>query len=356
MYKVTGPKSHNGTDWQYIQIPVRRPSRKLDSNVRFIFDGIRGQSFFSDIAVDDVRLRPEKCVLMIPKDRKKPKVQKLASPTSSPIVTPKPTSKPEPAYMPEYYSNTKPVSKTSLLRAQIKKRGSPMYCKPSNEKYFSNIQICCQGRIYLKTQGDKCCGMNPIFSYKQSCCDGQIYDNNWHTCCGGKMLDRNEYACCGDTAYLRSSDKKCCIYDNYQTSLYDQKLGSRCCPSANKVYNSTAETCCGNQVNSKFNKSYKCCGPTGNQGKPYLDMVMRCCIAPPSLSDNHYLYAHWNAGSLPAVGDKSERYELINKFNYNCCEGFVYSQKNEQCVGGKISKMDKSKIGKGPPAWLTSMG
>ena len=84
---------------------------------------------------------------MIPKDRKKPKVQKLTSPTSSPIVTPKPTPKPEPAYMPEYYSTTKPVSKTSLLRAQIKKRGSPMYCKPSNEKYFSNIQICCEGTL-----------------------------------------------------------------------------------------------------------------------------------------------------------------------------------------------------------------
>ena len=314
VYKVTGPKSVDANDWIYAQMPIRRPKREVDRLVEFIFDGVRGQSFFSDIAIDDVKLEATKCALEVPRSNNRLKNQALTTKPSPQTTAPPPPSL---GFLPKAYKED-----------EIFNPGKSQQCNPGNEKYYSafkngkkwseeplkshnlalfrflpfsgsfyrailklfilnamypSVQICCRGHVYRKTRGDSCCGTQPYFYEKQGCCMGEIFDKKYATCCNGEVHLDADYDCCGSDKFYKDEGKDCCKVKGglalYQTDVQG------CCETAGRVFNRTMENCCGSMVQMKFNKNDKCCGDV----KPYMDLVVDCCEAPVSLEDTHYV-------------------------------------------------------------------
>ena len=161
VYKVTGQKSLSGKHWLYAQIPIKRPRKDPGRLIKFIFDGVRGQSFYSDVAIDDVKLEARKCDLVIPKDAPGLKDMDRIHTTTT-TTTPRPSTTTEfvkEVYLPKAYQQTK----TQVI-------GTRKTCPISQEVYMSSEQICCRGYVYSKEQGDACCGDKPMVSSKQGCC------------------------------------------------------------------------------------------------------------------------------------------------------------------------------------------
>ena len=376
VFKVTGPKSIDGTDWKYAQMPVKRPNLKVDRLVQFYFDGVRGQSFYSDIAIDDVRFEPKKCEPILSKDSKDLRTTKPYTTTTTTTLATTTTTTPEPLshegiYLPKKYKTYK--------APEVHEK----YCNPGNEKYLpilpagettgkqnadttkpvNNGQICCSGNIISGFRGDKCCGGKPIKSTKQLCCKINDIDTillkKDFICCNGQKYSSKIFGCCNDQVYKlndpESQEKiSCCHFKNKRQVKYDTSKNQGCCEQANKIYNSTESFCCGNTIVMKFNKSNKCCGPKDSTGKLYMELVNECCVAP-EIDEGHYLWHHYNNRKMKLFG--SDKYQLYRKFSEGCCAGILYNRVEEDCIDDVVSlKKRSSGVQKGPPAWLLSMG
>ena len=350
VFKVTGPKSIDGADWKYAQMPIKRPNIVVDRLVNFIFDGVRGQSFYSDIAIDDVMFEPRKCTAILAADLKElqttPVYTQTTTTTLASTTTEALPQKPL-QYLPKAYSNYIPATV------------HPKYCNPGNEMYLPDQQICCQGHVMTNLRGDKCCGQAPIYSKKQLCCqidnEPTILLRKDFICCNGQKYSAKIFGCCKNQVYrLDESSMSCCKYDNKQQEKYDPAHFG-CCEKANRIFNKTESYCCGTNVEFKFNKSNKCCGEKNSSGKMYMNLANECCVGP-DMDESHYLWEHYNDRKFDLSG--TNKYQLYRKFSQGCCEGILYNLVEEQCVDKIVSKQDKKSggVSKGPPAWLTAFG
>lgn len=353
IFKVTGTKSVDGKDWKYAQMPIKRPYRDPNRLVHIIFDGVRGQSFYSDIAIDDVVLEPRECKSVIQKEnrdlRTTPAYTATTTTTESWLFTT--TTQPPPkvkSYLPQAYLKNK--------NKQIESR----YCNPGSEYYELHDQICCEGYVISKNRGNKCCGTKPIYSKKQTCCqiDDQptILLNSEFICCNNQKYDSKIYGCCNNQAYKLDDENEksqaCCKFKNGQQVKYDVNQQG-CCSKANRLFNSTLEWCCGSYIGLKTNKNTKCCGAFGETGTYYMTLASDCCEAPVFTKD-HYLFDHYNAGHLSLEGPN--KYQVFRKFGSGCCDGIVYSKMSEVCEAGQVSrKQATGKTLSGPPAWLLDL-
>lgn len=214
--------------------------------------------------------------------------------------------------------------------SDLRRRRWQGFCKSSpnrNRRY-----LCCDGTIWRKTWGQKCCGKSPYSPFRQICCNKRlhprIYGRNtkccgyltYHRvirgCCGGRVYDPSTRECCkprgrivvkgtcrlkrcGSTLYIHSTQiccangfRKAVYYKSYGkntaccgTVLYNKQV--RCCDHAKIIrplsycahllcgkqhFSPASQICCGGRVTYPRQQFSACCGV-----KLYNKLSQHCC-------------------------------------------------------------------------------
>ena len=140
VFKASGSNSENGYDWKYHHQTIKRPTDwdpSLSAGphmVRLFIQGVRGLSYQSDIAIDDIALVPGPC------PEEKP-VMSTASTTTATTTTAKPKSTTKP-FNPMMTREYNPFYKPTLETCEISVVGG----NTVSDRYYTQTHICCGGK------------------------------------------------------------------------------------------------------------------------------------------------------------------------------------------------------------------
>ncbi|XP_039249188.2 uncharacterized protein LOC120326893 [Styela clava] len=174
--KLAGQLSKDGNEWKESTTTLRSTTiQKHYRPVVFEFRGIRGTSYKSDIAIDDILLLPGKC-----------EARKLSRTATT---------------MTMRGIMTTPAPLTTTTESW--KASDPDYIKCGDD--YANIkkQLCCNNvKRPRLNRGTRCCGE-------------RTYHNIMEVCCGGVGRSINDYGCCRGRISYKKREKGCC--NNYST-------------------------------------------------------------------------------------------------------------------------------------------
>ena len=140
VFKASGSSSKSGYDWKYHHQTIKRPTDwdpTLSDGphmVRLFIQGVRGLSYQSDIAIDDIAMLPGPC----PEEKPIMTTPAPAS-TTTKATTVKTTTKPFNSMMTREYN---PFYKPTLKSCEVEVYGG----NTVTDRYYTQTHICCGGK------------------------------------------------------------------------------------------------------------------------------------------------------------------------------------------------------------------
>jgi len=259
VFKASGSVSKTGQDWLFMQQTIKRPSDWSPSEgpgphyVNIIVKGVRGLSYQSDIALDDLKFVPGPC------PDKPPVVRTTPAPTTASSTAAKTTKAPTTKFNPMNTREYQPFYTPKLENCDV----ITMSGAQVTERYYVQTHVCCGGKISSRMAGGKCCEGKQYFNRKQACCAGQVINKLKYSCCNDEITELAPgNFCCGDKTYPSADKtKRCCGGTTIFSPVEDG-----CC--GNQVFSRVTHYCCGDEVLSKSDPNTQCCGE-GVRGQSY---------------------------------------------------------------------------------------
>ena len=247
-----------------------------------------GNSYRSEVAFDDILLRPRTCqkipsapplpehpndkIRRFQAEENKKNWKPLGTTTKkTPFTTPSPVK----VLVPKF-ARLHPKTRLNIDSWCWNNHSNNLNMEGRNSKKY----ICCAGIQYTRNAGNACCGSTPYFVRKQVCCRNMvIYNKRKFSCCGGQAIHKSSFQCCMSMPIPRiPGGLRCCNHHdrNHLMTNYNPFKGEKCCKDRfnfGRIAKKT-EKCCGMKVVS--GEFEKCCGQ-GLAAKVYDPRYEDCC-------------------------------------------------------------------------------
>ncbi|XP_018666901.2 uncharacterized protein LOC100186219 [Ciona intestinalis] len=173
---AAGSQSRNDTDWIEKSVTIRSPtSFGYTKPVYFEFRAVRGYSYKSDIAVDDISLSVGEC--------------------QSTWVAPAGTT--------TLFRHTITATPgTTTTRSWMESH--PDYERCGSQYYNKQNQKCCRGLIRNGGRDTSCCGTNVYRPQHQVCCGDTVIWPRMQGCCRSVPYISMFSGCCNEVVYSRN--------------------------------------------------------------------------------------------------------------------------------------------------------
>ncbi|CAG5111036.1 Oidioi.mRNA.OKI2018_I69.chr2.g5372.t1.cds [Oikopleura dioica] len=249
-------KSVNNEHWIEVRLETELPETWRWGKMQLFLTVTRGFSFASEVAFDDISLKPGKC----PKNEKK----EQPPPTARTYLSPTPTNQPAKIevvreYNPFFTLNTRKCSISSWDGKKMIR---------TEETYSVQFHLCCGNKLVSRSAGDKCCEGAPYYSRKQVCCGGKVFEKqNGYSCCSEKYVNDGR-VCCGGSELKEPAKEGCCSGSSFsrdEAFCIENRVVQKAEVDENRL-------CGNNDFKIQLAPDEACCN-----GNAYKSLLFGCC-------------------------------------------------------------------------------
>ncbi|XP_033630699.1 uncharacterized protein LOC117292671 isoform X1 [Asterias rubens] len=207
----------------------------------------------------------------------------------------------------------------------------------SGQSFLKTDQVCCSGSLYDKQSGHDCCGTELYNTLGQLCCEGNRIDKTSPSsqCCGQHSYEADRQTCCFSHV-LDVANGSCCMTGENTYEAYSS-LHNQCCvkerrytPSYGKVHSKDVR-CCGTE---ELKESHLCRNDIGRQIAKEEPTHDRLCCKP------RKCHTFDSQTQVCKEGRVTHQRDLTPGLRR--CGGDMYSVEDKQCCKGNIQIKTRS--------------